>query len=87
MRWLTMPLDKLAFFIAEIEPLEAQESLRRVNELRIAQADSKDNKAKMTLITWENQASRLGKVEQPEERKPSRAEYFAMLGAAGIKRV
>ena len=80
-------MSHLAVFLAEIEPLRAAESLRRVNELRLAQADSKDNKAKMKLITWENQAARVGKIDQPEERKPSRAEYFAMLGAAGIKRV
>ena len=82
-----MPLEKLAFFIAEIEPLRAEESLRRINEIRLAQADKKDNKAKMLMHSWENQAQRADRIIESERPKPSKQEYFAMLRAAGIRRV
>lgn len=87
MCWHTMPLEKLAFFLAEIEPLQAEESLRRINELRLAQADKKDTQAAMVMTSLENKAQRVGRIIEEERPKPSKQEYYAMLARSGIKRV
>ena len=42
--WLRMPLTHLAFFSAEVEPLKAEESLRRVHEIRIAWARRREGR-------------------------------------------
>ena len=81
--WWTMPLSHLAVFLAEIEPLQAEESLRRINEIRLAQADPKDNKAKMIMHSWENQAQRADRIIESERPKPSRQEYFRHAQGGG----
>lgn len=82
-----MPLDRLAVFLSEIEPLEAQEKLSALNVLRLSQAGKDDNQARMVLIGWENQAKRIATIEQTEEKKMSKSEYFAMLKATGVRLV
>lgn len=82
--WFRMPLPRLTLFQSEIEPLEAQERIDMLNVFRMSQADTKDGQVKLTIQGWENQAKRIGKVEQPEEVKPSKAEYYARLGRMGL---
>lgn len=81
-----MPVDHIAFFLDEIDALQAEESLRLLNIMRVSQAGKDNSEARILIRTWENQARRLGRVEEPEEAKPSRAEYFAMLGRMGLNK-
>ena len=85
MCWHTMPLEKLAFFLAEIGPLRAAESIRRVNELRVARASKDDRQLQMMLIGWENEANRKDRIIQEEMPKMTKAEYYAGLAATGVK--
>ena len=80
-----MPLEKLAFFLAEIGPLRAEESLRRVNELRVAQAGQDDKQLQLMVIGWENEANRKDRIIQEEMPKMTKAEYYASLRATGVK--
>lgn len=85
--WWQMSLQELGVFSGEIEPLQAAEKLDALSVARLAQADPKDSKTRLLIQSWENAAKRLGKVEQPKERKPTKQEYFAMLRATGVKMV
>ena len=80
-----MPLEKLAFFLAEIGPLRAEESLRRVNELRVAQAGQDDKQLQLMVIGWENEAARKDRIIQEEMPKMTKAEYYSGLRATGVK--
>lgn len=78
-------MDKLNVFLAEIGPLEAQKSLRRINELRLSKASKDDNQAQMTLIGWENEAKRVGRAGEEEKPKMTKQEYYASLAAVGVE--
>ena len=87
--WLHMPLVQLAFFAAEIAGLQAEESLRRVKELRIAFAPAGDDGDSHRLAErqWTEQARRADRDEQPPDKpKITKAEYDATLSIAGLSR-
>lgn len=87
--WLRMPLLHLAFFVAEIAGLQAEESLRRVQELRVAFAPPGEEGDGLRLVerAWRTRARRDERIrEPPPQRKISRSEYDAMLAMAGIVR-
>ena len=87
--WLRMPLQHLAFFAADIAGLQAEESIRRVNELRVAFAPAgEDGDAlRMAERHWTEQARRAERAEQqPDAPKLTKAEYDATLQIVGIER-
>ena len=84
MVWWNMPLRELAVFLAEIEPLQAKESLRRINEIRLAHASIDDRQAQMAIIGWENEAKRVGRIEE-EKPKMTKEEYFSSLARVAVK--
>lgn len=83
-----MPLDRLAFFVAEIGPLKAEESLRRIKEIRIANAPAGEHGEQARLLEreWADQAQRLDRELPQEKPKMTKEEYDAMLGMAGVSR-
>ena len=87
-RWLRMPLIHLAFFVAEIGGLKAEESLRRVQEIRIALAPSGENgdSHRQAEREWADQARRAEREAPQEKPKMTRAEYDAMLAMGGVAR-
>ena len=86
--WLRMPLTHLAFFVAEIEPLKAEESLRRVKEMRVAFAPAGEggDGARMIYREWEEKAQREDRILRVEQPKMTKAEYEAMLRMTGVAR-
>ena len=86
--WLTMPLVRLAFFVQEIEGLKAEESLRRVNEIRIANAPGGEggDGARILEGEWREQARRDGRMIREEVPKMTKQEYDAMLRMTGVAR-
>ena len=82
-----MPLQHLAFFTADIAGLQAEESLRRVNELRIAFAPAGEDGDTLRLAErqWTEQARRAERAEQPAS-KLTKAEYDATLKFVGVYR-
>ena len=84
-----MPLQHLAFFTADIAGLQAEESLRRVNELRIAFAPAGEDGDTLRLAErhWTEQARRAERAEQPADTpKLTKAEYDATLRFVGVYR-
>ena len=88
MAWLRMPLVHLAFFAAEIAGLQAEESLRRIKELRIAFAPAGEDGDSHRLAErqWAEQARRADREPPQEQPKISKAEYDAQLAMVGIAR-
>ena len=86
--WLQMPLTYLAFFVAEIEPLKAEESLRRIKEIRIAHAPAGEDgdSAREIEREWGEQASRADREPPRERPKMTKAEYDATLAMVGVNR-
>ncbi len=83
-----MPLVRLAFFVQEIEGLKAEESLRRVNEIRIANAPGGEggDSARILEAEWREHARRDDRINQAEQPKMTRQEYDALLKMAGVAR-
>ena len=83
-----MPLARLAFFVQEIEGLKAEESLRRVNEIRIANAPGGEggDSARILEGDWLEQARRDDRINQAEQPKMTKAEYDSMLRMTGVAR-
>lgn len=87
--WLRMPLQHLAFFTADIAGLQAEESLRRVKELRIAfaPADEDGDSHHLAEREWTEQARRAERDEQSHVKpKLTKAEYDATLRFIGVYR-
>ena len=83
-----MPLIHLAFFVAEIGGLQAEESLRRVQEIRIALAPSGDkgDSHRQAEREWADKARRADREAQQERPKMTREEYDAALAMVGVAR-
>ena len=86
--WLHMPLVQLAFFAAEIAGLQAEESLRRIQELRIAFAPAGDDGDSHRLAErqWTEQARRADRDEPQEQPKITKAQYDTQLAMVGLSR-
>ena len=85
--WFKIPLGHLAFFVSEIEGLQAEESLRRVKETRIAFASKGEggDSARQAEQEWAEKARRADR-EPPQERpKMTKAEYDATLAMVGCQ--
>ena len=83
-----MPLERLAFFVEEIDGLKAEESLRRVQEIRVAHATSgeKGDRARAVEREWSELARRADRELPQEKPKMTKAEYDALLGMVGVNR-
>ena len=87
--WLRMPLGHLAFFVAEIPGLRAEESLTRVMELRIAFAPAGEGGDEIRMVEsgWREKARRDERIFALEDTpKMTKEEYDAMLRLTGVKR-
>lgn len=84
-----MPLERLAVFVAEIPGLQAEESLRRVDEIRVAHAPAGEHgeRARAVERKWREKARRAERlIKTAEKRRMSKEEYDAMLSMAGVAR-
>ena len=76
------------FFCGEIDGLKAEESLRRVQEIRVAHATSgkQGDGARAVEREWGELARRADRELPQEKPKMTKAEYDTMLGIAGVYR-
>ena len=81
-----MPLDHLLFFIEEINPIQAEESLLRIDELRVALGQNSEARksAERKLIMAAARTDRIIKDEPDKVKKISKEEYLARLGSIGV---
>ena len=86
--WLRMPLTHLAFFSAEIEPLKAEDSIRRVAEWKVAFAPAGEDGYSAQLIyrDWQEKVDREDRIAREEQPKMTKEEYDAMLRMTGVAR-